>query len=447
MAQTPGGGILKNVVHIFCYGGLDGRWVYPYFSGPVKTVIDTRRPNIWQAPLSGPSNFNQNGRANPIGFQNHWQELIQAVETANCGIALLTEYGVTEGYSFSHEIAQNMFHNGNNIENYATVHQGWLARIIDAYQMQQFTTWGFRVTEPTFFNSEFAKPLSINNVDNFKFESRNFATVYCSTDTASPDYMVGCPTQNPGGWQGRESHVSEDILLMRKVMKDMRDAPKSVQGPLVDQFVASLADLDPTVKLMQDGVKPIRNLLPETDFKAAASTGGLSNFQAAIRELAATLVYVNTGAAQPVRDSAHIFCAGIGGWDGHFGINNAYNGLVPELANGLKGLVRALATYNLLNTTAILVHSEFGRTTAQNGSSGTDHAGASHGLLIGGRVRRQAVGPDPILSEAQNQNHFTPQLPMTAVLRQVLAAAGFTGPQMTAIIPPMAGETDLNLFT
>ncbi|MCI0685491.1 MAG: DUF1501 domain-containing protein [Gemmataceae bacterium] len=79
----------------------------------------------------------------------------------------------------------------------------------------------------------------------------------------------------------------------------------------------------------------------------------------------------------------------VDGWDTH---NNNFTSLrrdlLPPFDQGLAALVRTLEEKGLLNTTALLVTGEFGRTPRVNGQAGRDHwAQAMCALLAGGRVR------------------------------------------------------------
>jgi uncharacterized protein (DUF1501 family) len=73
-----------------------------------------------------------------------------------------------------------------------------------------------------------------------------------------------------------------------------------------------------------------------------------------------------------------------GGWDTHSAQN-------PRLANQLKALDTVLASLRdglgpLWGKTTVLVATEFGRTAAANGTSGTDHGTGSVAMLVGGAV-------------------------------------------------------------
>lgn len=86
------------------------------------------------------------------------------------------------------------------------------------------------------------------------------------------------------------------------------------------------------------------------------------------------------------------------GWDTHAGQGPRLARLLPTLDQGLGALREALG--ERWATTTVLVHTEFGRSVALNGSGGTDHGtgGAAFiagGTVQGGRVRTDWPGLSP----------------------------------------------------
>ena len=77
-----------------------------------------------------------------------------------------------------------------------------------------------------------------------------------------------------------------------------------------------------------------------------------------------------------------------GGWDTHV-LEGASEG---QLATLLRGLADALAAFrtdlgDLMADVCVLTMSEFGRTVAENGSTGTDHGRGTAMMVLGGTVR------------------------------------------------------------
>jgi hypothetical protein len=73
-----------------------------------------------------------------------------------------------------------------------------------------------------------------------------------------------------------------------------------------------------------------------------------------------------------------------GGWDMHAGIENAMRRQAPGLDSGLAGLIRDLSERGLLDSTVVLVTSEFGRTPKINASAGRDHFPRVFSLAVAG---------------------------------------------------------------
>jgi hypothetical protein len=81
-----------------------------------------------------------------------------------------------------------------------------------------------------------------------------------------------------------------------------------------------------------------------------------------------------------------------GGWDHHAGIENAMRRQAPTLDQALAGLIADLDDRGMLDSTLVLVTSEFGRTPKINATAGRDHYPRVYSVAAaGGGFRRGLV--------------------------------------------------------
>jgi uncharacterized protein (DUF1501 family) len=73
-----------------------------------------------------------------------------------------------------------------------------------------------------------------------------------------------------------------------------------------------------------------------------------------------------------------------GGWDMHQNITNAMNGTMPPLDQALASLIRDLDQRGLLDSTMVMVSSEFGRTPKINANAGRDHWPKVFSVMLAG---------------------------------------------------------------
>jgi len=121
------------------------------------------------------------------------------------------------------------------------------------------------------------------------------------------------------------------------------------------------------------------------------------------------VTYPNNGFAQALQAVAGAMNKGIGtkvfwvqtgGYDTHAGqgVNQgAYFTLMGTLNDGLKAFYDDLLSQGLLNSTVVMVYTEFGRRISENGSQGTDHGAGGVMMLMGGLVRGGVYGTAPNL--------------------------------------------------
>ena len=84
-----------------------------------------------------------------------------------------------------------------------------------------------------------------------------------------------------------------------------------------------------------------------------------------------------------------------GGFDTHANqnpVNGAYVNLMATVNDGLPAFYRTCSNQGLLDSTLVLVFSEFGRRISENGSPGTDHGAAGMMMALGGAVRGGLYG-------------------------------------------------------
>ena len=117
-----------------------------------------------------------------------------------------------------------------------------------------------------------------------------------------------------------------------------------------------------------------------------------------------SLTYPNTGLGQALQAVAgamnrqigtKVFWVTTGGFDTHANqnpVNGAYNTLMATVNNGVLSFYTDLKNQGLLDSTMVLVFSEFGRRITENGSNGTDHGAAGVMMALGGLVRGGLYG-------------------------------------------------------
>ena len=117
-----------------------------------------------------------------------------------------------------------------------------------------------------------------------------------------------------------------------------------------------------------------------------------------------SLAYPNNGFGQALQAVAgamyrqigtKVFWVATGGYDTHANqnpLNGAYRNLMTTVDGGLAAFNSDLKNQGLLDSTLVLVFSEFGRRITENGSQGTDHGAAGIMMAMGGLVRGGVYG-------------------------------------------------------
>lgn len=83
--------------------------------------------------------------------------------------------------------------------------------------------------------------------------------------------------------------------------------------------------------------------------------------------------------------AVEVICIDSDGWDHHENLPNYLTQSLDELAKSLLAFYTDMG--NRMQHVTVLVHSEFGRRVAENGSAGADHGTAGLAYLMGGHVR------------------------------------------------------------
>jgi len=87
-----------------------------------------------------------------------------------------------------------------------------------------------------------------------------------------------------------------------------------------------------------------------------------------------------------------IYYTAIGGFDTHANQQTRHENLLNELDGALSAFREEMQATARWNECAVLIKTEFGRRTKENGSNGTDHGAANAFIVLGGAVRGGMTG-------------------------------------------------------
>jgi uncharacterized protein (DUF1501 family) len=105
-----------------------------------------------------------------------------------------------------------------------------------------------------------------------------------------------------------------------------------------------------------------------------------------------------------------------GGWDLHGGIKGGTQAQLPQFDQAFATLVSDLETRGLLDSTLIMVSSEFGRTPKINGTAGRDHWPKVFSVILaGGGIKKGLIygSSDATASEPEDDALTVEDLAMT----------------------------------
>lgn len=115
------------------------------------------------------------------------------------------------------------------------------------------------------------------------------------------------------------------------------------------------------------------------------------------RKLKQTAQFINA------RLDTQVYYVDHGGFDTHAGQINAQNRLLGQFDEALAAFVQELNKGDSMDSTLIMVFSEFGRRVKENASGGTDHGTANSMFLISNQLKKPGmVGSYPSLSALDN---------------------------------------------
>lgn len=137
-----------------------------------------------------------------------------------------------------------------------------------------------------------------------------------------------------------------------------------------------------------------------------------------------------------------------GGWDHHSNHGPVGNGRFHDKATELAGALAAFANdTNGLQGITVVVITEFGRTTNENGNRGTDHGRAATHLAMGAGVQGGVFGddyPDEISSTAQPRRALPVVTDYRKPLAEIVTKRGGVG-DLGVVFPTYQHGGDLGL--
>ena len=237
------------------------------------------------------------------------------------------------------------------------------------------------------------------------------------------------------GWLGR--HLSLAVPASDSAFRIVAisgNVPVSLTGADEPLAISNLGDFGFSPEIIDSGYPMVLSDLYRSPVPfsatAQAALSAMDELQAA--DPAAILpdngaVYPNTSLGNKLKQvgqlikstlPVEVICLDSDGWDHHESLPTYIEPSLTELAAALNAFYTDLGTQ--MQRIVVLVHTEFGRRVAENGSNGTDHGTAGLAYLMGGGVNGGQVFSDWPGLAAQDLE-MGEDLRITTDLRTVLA--------------------------
>ncbi len=388
-AQSQGAGDGKNLVVVNLLGGMDGYGALPYYDGTLATSFQNQlRPTLSLNPNQVIQLTGQNGLPQKIGLHPAWKSLH---DVASSRMKVLKNYGIVQDPGRSHDTCQILMSLGvSTLQAGANV--GLLARLMDHQNWDSMQFWSFADTNSSDLNATKKRPISVYNLDSFN--------------------------HNHIWWESEE--MAERANAFQQQLLTLR----SQKSSLGQSFLTESENMHTTIQEVVSNISPIN--------VGSNATGDYdeSRIGQSLRDAMKVLKWKESGKNMLTLVSQQ-------GYDTHSGQANSngdssLSSLITTLSDNLAVFYTDLALSGLLDSTVILIISEFGRTLRENESSlsvaGTDHGHGSNTIALGASITSGIIGDDLTSNDLTDPwyNAGRPTLDYRDIFSDVFAWMGVT---------------------
>ena len=264
--------------------------------------------------------------------------------------------------------------------------------------------------------------------------SRNNLPAYVGVPNVPPQAGTGYLSSKFGSFElgadpGQKNFQVRDISLPKGITDDRFERRRTAREALEDHFrqvESNPAELDAMGEFYQQAYKLISSPAARKAFslegepEAMTKLYGEYNLRGRVLGIGRQLMLARRLVEAGVR-LVTVMYGGTEGWDNHQRIKEAVGDGMPAFDHAFAGLIADLDQRGLLDSTLVMVTSEFGRTPKINESAGRDHWARvySYALAGGGIARGQIYGASNATASEPDRDPVTVEDFLATVYHQV----------------------------
>jgi hypothetical protein len=276
---------------------------------------------------------------------------------------------------------------------------------------------------------------SLGAVVSNQFGPRRNLPAYVGVPNVPPAAGTGYLSSKFGAFElgadpGQRNFQVRDISLAKGITEERFERRRSAREALEDHFrqlESNPAELDAMGEFYQQAYK----LISSPEARKAFSLDGETDAAKLYGEYRSPRGGQMLGVGRQLLLARRLVEAGVrlvtvmyngtDGWDNHLRIKDAVANGMPAFDHAFAGLITDLDQRGLLDSTLVMVTSEFGRTPKINENAGRDHWARvySYALAGGGITRGQIYGASNATASEPDQNPVTVEDFLATVYRQV----------------------------
>jgi hypothetical protein len=248
---------------------------------------------------------------------------------------------------------------------------------------------------------------SIGAVVSQEFGPRNNLPAYVGVPNVPPAGGTGYLSSKFGAFElgadpGQRNFQVKDIALPKGITPERFDRRRTAREALEDHFKtleSNPAELDAMNEFYQQAYKMISSAEARKAFSLDGEPDTMTKLYGDFRNprgggqisIGRQLMLARRLVEAGVR-LVTVMYHGTEGWDNHLRIKDAFSNGMPAFDAAFAGLITDLDQRGLLDTTLVMVTSEFGRTPKVNENAGRDHwARVYSQVLAGGGITRGQI--------------------------------------------------------